>query len=70
MKITSTPPQRYRPRIDFEGDMAHAAGMSHDQGHSIRLMGSGERHWSVHLTPEEFRNFVRFGERYLERHGL
>ncbi len=55
MKIASTPPQRFRQRIDFEGEAAFAV----DMNGAIRIKGFGvDRHYTIELAADDIEALV------------
>ncbi len=66
MKITSTPPQRFRPRVHYEGD----AGYSVDMDGMIRIKTFGEdRHFTIYLDPTDISALVATLRMREQRHG-
>ncbi len=66
MKIVSTPPQRYRPRLDYNGDPHYSVQRTAD-GCVMVIRGNGEeRHWRIELSQAEFESLM-LCDRMMER---
>ncbi len=67
LKLTSTPPRRYRPRTDYEGSFLSSVGrVGHERYVTIRLQG--DRQWVLEMTIEEYQDFRNGVDRMLERY--